>query len=344
METDPAYKQIIPYLVFTYENKYFLMQRQKKASETRLQSKYSLGIGGHIREEDMENCTLVDWAKREFEEEIDLGNPHWHEARRHDFVESEMREAVETLESAGVATWTSELDTSIHGITRRIGGAVALTPAGRWVLFEYLRDAHGIPMEAAAPAQLYALDFEALVRECETGAPNEFARFSREIEAWVDHRGDDALVELVDAARTTADPAIRNMALAVLGEGFGASAEAPVRALLDDRACRGAALVWLVEHDLEPAEALCDPDPAVLVEVLALTLVNRGPKDMAEVFDHTGNHDQQITLLQSLWRQPSPAVEVVLYSLGRSHQTPRVAKAARKAAMQHASFQANERP
>ena len=28
METDPGYKQIIPYLVFTYDNKYFLMQRQ----------------------------------------------------------------------------------------------------------------------------------------------------------------------------------------------------------------------------------------------------------------------------------------------------------------------------
>lgn len=47
------------------------MQRKKKATETRLQSKYTLGIGGHIREEDMDNCTLVDWAKREFEEEID---------------------------------------------------------------------------------------------------------------------------------------------------------------------------------------------------------------------------------------------------------------------------------
>jgi len=71
MEQDPTYKQIIPYLVFKHEDTYFLMQRHKKASETRLQSKYSLGIGGHIREEDMNNCTLVDWAKREFEEEID---------------------------------------------------------------------------------------------------------------------------------------------------------------------------------------------------------------------------------------------------------------------------------
>lgn len=70
MEQDPAYKQIIPYLVFKHADTYFLMQRKKKASETRLQSKYSLGIGGHIREEDMENATLIDWAQREFEEEV----------------------------------------------------------------------------------------------------------------------------------------------------------------------------------------------------------------------------------------------------------------------------------
>src|SRR5882757_138140 len=31
METNPTYKQIIPYLIFTYDNKYFLMQRKSDA-------------------------------------------------------------------------------------------------------------------------------------------------------------------------------------------------------------------------------------------------------------------------------------------------------------------------
>ena len=70
METDPTYKQIIPYLVFMHEDKLFLMQRQAKASETRLQSKYSLGIGGHIREEDIQDADIVAWARREFHEEV----------------------------------------------------------------------------------------------------------------------------------------------------------------------------------------------------------------------------------------------------------------------------------
>lgn len=70
MEVDPSYKQIIPYLVFNYEDKYFLMQRRSSASEARLQNKYSLGIGGHIREEDITGSDIAGWAEREFAEEV----------------------------------------------------------------------------------------------------------------------------------------------------------------------------------------------------------------------------------------------------------------------------------
>lgn len=71
METDPTYKQIIPYLIFENNGKYFLMQRQAKASETRLQSKYSFGIGGHIRQDDINDADIISWARREFHEEVD---------------------------------------------------------------------------------------------------------------------------------------------------------------------------------------------------------------------------------------------------------------------------------
>lgn len=71
MEQDFAYKQIIPYLVFKHENKYFLMQRQAKATETRLKNKFSLGIGGHINKEDLVGNDIAAWARREFHEEVD---------------------------------------------------------------------------------------------------------------------------------------------------------------------------------------------------------------------------------------------------------------------------------
>lgn len=70
MEADPNYKQIIPYLIFTHNNKFFLMERAKKASEQRLQSKLTLGIGGHIRKEDITGASIFDWARREFHEEV----------------------------------------------------------------------------------------------------------------------------------------------------------------------------------------------------------------------------------------------------------------------------------
>lgn len=70
MEQDPLYKQIIPYLIFEHAGKYFLMQRHKKASEQRLQSKFSLGIGGHIRQEDIQGTDIFGWAQREFYEEV----------------------------------------------------------------------------------------------------------------------------------------------------------------------------------------------------------------------------------------------------------------------------------
>jgi predicted NUDIX family phosphoesterase len=70
MEEDPRYKQIIPYLIFKHADTYFMMRRSAKASETRLKSKYSLGIGGHIRAEDIEGGSIAQWAAREFEEEV----------------------------------------------------------------------------------------------------------------------------------------------------------------------------------------------------------------------------------------------------------------------------------
>lgn len=71
VETDPNFKQIIPYLIFNFQDKYFLMQRKSSASEVRLQNKYSFGIGGHIREKDIKGQTIFDWAKREFKEEVE---------------------------------------------------------------------------------------------------------------------------------------------------------------------------------------------------------------------------------------------------------------------------------
>lgn len=71
MEEDPNWKQVIPYMVFKYKDQFFLMQRGSGGGETRLYNRYSLGIGGHINEADITGKDILEWGKREFEEEVD---------------------------------------------------------------------------------------------------------------------------------------------------------------------------------------------------------------------------------------------------------------------------------
>jgi dTMP kinase len=73
MENDSSYQQIIPYMIFSFENKFFAYKYIKNAGETRLiNNDYQLGVGGHINKEDIQNGgdILEQGAMREWEEEV----------------------------------------------------------------------------------------------------------------------------------------------------------------------------------------------------------------------------------------------------------------------------------
>ena len=53
-ETDPSFKQIIPYVVITDGERVLHYVRGKKAGEQRLVAKGSIGIGGHINDDTSE--------------------------------------------------------------------------------------------------------------------------------------------------------------------------------------------------------------------------------------------------------------------------------------------------
>lgn len=73
METDPAYKQIIPYVLVTRGAEAFVMQRLKKGGEQRLHGLLSLGVGGHIDPVDeAEGSALTAGLRREVDEEVAL--------------------------------------------------------------------------------------------------------------------------------------------------------------------------------------------------------------------------------------------------------------------------------
>ena len=78
-EDDPAYKQIIPYALVAFGNRVLYYVRGKKVGEQRLVAKGSIGIGGHMNQEDelLFNYALNEAAyragvEREVNEEIKI--------------------------------------------------------------------------------------------------------------------------------------------------------------------------------------------------------------------------------------------------------------------------------
>jgi predicted NUDIX family phosphoesterase len=74
-ETDFNFKQIIPYVLVRHENRYVLMRRTTKQTEARLHDKYSIGVGGHINDDDaakgIDNIIHCG-MRREIEEEMTI--------------------------------------------------------------------------------------------------------------------------------------------------------------------------------------------------------------------------------------------------------------------------------
>jgi predicted NUDIX family phosphoesterase len=79
-ETDPTFKQIIPYVMVTDGKSILHYVRGKKAGEQRLVTKGSIGIGGHINDEDYSLFidglqAFQDAVKREVCEELTVQGP-----------------------------------------------------------------------------------------------------------------------------------------------------------------------------------------------------------------------------------------------------------------------------
>jgi predicted NUDIX family phosphoesterase len=77
-EKDPSYKQLIPYVIMTCDGQYLSYVRGKRAGETRLVAKRSIGIGGHINPVDWTLFsadpykTYLEAVQREVAEEVSV--------------------------------------------------------------------------------------------------------------------------------------------------------------------------------------------------------------------------------------------------------------------------------
>ncbi len=76
-EKDKRYKQLIPYVLVICNNKILRYRRGRGGQETRLHGLYSVGIGGHISEEDNQLFSksiggYEEGMRRELKEEVDI--------------------------------------------------------------------------------------------------------------------------------------------------------------------------------------------------------------------------------------------------------------------------------
>ena len=78
VETDPSFKQLIPYVVLKCGDAVFHYRRGAAGTEKRLASKCSVGIGGHISEADATGPGDLyrNGMLRELEEEIAIGSTY----------------------------------------------------------------------------------------------------------------------------------------------------------------------------------------------------------------------------------------------------------------------------
>ena len=74
VETDPSFKQLIPYIVLRSRGEVFHYTRGSAGTETRLQALRSIGIGGHISQEDATPSAdpYRTGMLRELDEEVEI--------------------------------------------------------------------------------------------------------------------------------------------------------------------------------------------------------------------------------------------------------------------------------
>ena len=73
-ESDPTFKQLIPYVAFVSGDQVFRYVRGRRGSEERLHAQHSVGVGGHVRSADVSlfEDTYRSGMLRELAEEVDL--------------------------------------------------------------------------------------------------------------------------------------------------------------------------------------------------------------------------------------------------------------------------------
>lgn len=248
-------------------------------------------------------------------------------------IAEELSRIVEMLDMAGVVEWTDR-EESCTRWGRRVwtGGTVAMTPFGRQALPGYL-PAAGIVLRAVH--DLAEADLAELVEVMSSKPPEQH---SATLGAWRPALSAPERAGLVAAMVAEADDARTRLDGLHLLKLFDAEVVEPYMRQLLDTAAAGHAAIWLIDHDLADGDEVGTfITPAVMVDILAQMI-----EDPDLVCQQFLRNSDPLHILEFLWRHPAPETAAVLDVLGRHLPDRALAKQARKTAIKHRSWLANQ--
>ncbi|MGH9135190.1 MAG: hypothetical protein ACRDZZ_14725 [Ilumatobacteraceae bacterium] len=260
--------------------------------------------------------------------------PEWMRSSLDSSVPRGLAKIFELLVWTGVIEWDGRVRVKLeYGSTRWGDGVVRLTPFGHHVAPGQMEGAgyrlRSLPDLATAPAAelLDAVTLSGLV-------------IGDVIERWQpDIPAAERAHLLVDAIAVAGSPEERLSGFTALGT-IGPAAAAPfVRQLLDSPVAGHAAL-FLLQHGLATdTEVGTFLDVAPLVDLLS-TVIDE-PEVLCHLFSNSLQPEEAVRMIGDMWRHPQRETLPVLQALGKHLPDKHLAKAARKAAMQHRSWMAS---
>jgi hypothetical protein len=260
----------------------------------------------------------------------------WGTERFEERVLLNVSKCFENVQWAGIVSWSDSVERvrPLTGESYLAGGTIALTTLGQHVMPERVRAAH---YTVRSIGDLAAAEPLVLVNAVAAGSVDIDDALSR----W---RPDESTAErarqLAAAALEADDAEQRLIAFRLLGRLEPiADVGATVRQLLDSP-CSGHAASFLLEHELATGDEVgMFVDIGPLVDMLATQLDD--PSSLDQLF--RGVQARAIDdLIDDMWRHDQRETLPVLEALGRSLTDKKLAKAARKAALQHRSWMANK--
>lgn len=217
-----------------------------------------------------------------------------------------------------------------YGGTVRTGGVVGLTPLGKWAVQRLALRVTSAPivgaLREATAAELLAAASD--IPETEATA---------EIDAWINHHGDDAAWQLAEALRI-ADETGRGLGFHALLR-IGPEAADAVSRLADDPDLAPYVTVWRIDTLTgSPDDMDCAGDAERFVRLLGAVIELWGPAAALGAWAEpaAGANGLQ-SMVDQAWQVKLPETEQVLAAIGGGHPDKTVAKAARRSLFRYRS-------